>query len=342
METISPNLEIRLIEWQSQLRKTSLDPDDQEELRNHLEDIMHELVVSELPDDEIWMIAMKRIGSIFTIEKEYEKVNPDVRFRSNGILLIMGGIITLFLQAIFILLPVYFYQQDRIETSVVDSISFAGKWEILFYALAILLICLITVFVLKGRPIMKYLASLAVKLNIFSAFAAIIVISISGFCLIQLFQVGKSDSTSLVSSSFKTLTQIFYLGQFALIGYFLSISNKLNVRSLLAFSRKLNWKNALLLGSCAGIAVTFSFTYPIIYLPLIVGGPLFGLIGRMISFSVHARTNLFFSQVYIMILCGTELLGNHALVFTVYYFIFLSFMIGGYISKKAQEYYGNY
>lgn len=335
MDAALSYLNIKIVEWQLLLQQTTLTPDDQEELKIHLDDIIQELSQSNLNPDEIWVIAMKRIGPISTIEQEFEKINPDVRFRRNGMLLIYGAVVMLLLQCIFIFIPVYFFKENQKDIEIRSMGQGAGDfWPTLFYSLTLVLICLIFVFVIKGKSITNYISSIIIKLNVTSAFVSVAITIMSGYYLIQLMNIGTIDRTHLVAPAFKTLTQIFYLGQIAIISYFLLIGNKPGIRGMLSFNRKINWKSALFLGAGGGISVTFGYTYGIDYLPLIIGCPIFSIAGWMISHSKKPLINLFFCQLFIMLLWISEISGQHSFMFTEYYLITLFFLIIGFVSQK--------
>lgn len=335
MDATLPYINIKIVEWQSLLQRTTLNPDDQEELKNHLDDIIQELSQSNLTADEIWIIAMKRIGPISTIEQEFEKINPDVGFRKNGMLLIYGAVSMLLLQCIFIFIPVYLFKEYQKHNEIRDlGQGKAEIWPTLFYLLTFLLICLIFAFAIRGKAITKYMSLIVAKLNITSAFVSVAITIISGYYLIQLINIGAIDSTNLVAPAFKTLTQIFYLGQIAIISYFLLIGNRPSIRGLLSFNRKIDWKSALFLGAFGGISVTFGYTYGINYLPLIIGCPIFSIAGWMISHSNKPLINLFFCQLFIMLLWVSEIAGQHSFMFTEYYLITLFFLVIGFVSQK--------
>lgn len=339
METISTDLRTKIVEWQSKLRQTSLNEDDREELKNHLDDLIAELKEARLHDDEIWMLAMKRIGPLSTIEEEYGKVNPDLVFRKNGTLLIYGGMLMLFLQCVFILVPAYFYKHNQSDHGDFATIILLNKWSAIFYFLSILFVGTSVALIFKGKVIIKYLSPKVMHFNIFSALFAIFLVVCSGFCLIQLLEVGKTEASRAIASSFKTLTQFFYFGQVALVAYFLLIGNKRHIRGLLSFNRQINWKIALFLGICVGIAITFTFTYPVIYLPLLIGAPLLGVLGWMLSFSKRPIINLFCCQLYLMILCGSEIPGQHTFLFMAFYLFFLFFLFCGYSFQRFYNFF---
>ncbi|WP_316791343.1 permease prefix domain 1-containing protein [Pedobacter frigoris] len=333
-----PYLNVKIVQWQSRLERTSLNADDREELKAHLDDIIQELSQSGLSEDETWTVAMKRIGSITTIEEEFEKVNPDLGFRRTGTLLIIGAVSMLFFQALFILIPVFYYKQYQAGFKEMNLPGDIRLWPAIFYFLSLVLAGSFLVLIFKGRSLLKYLNTVALKLNTAPAFVAVLLTIISGFYLIQLLNVVGLDPTGFVSPAFKTLTQLFYFIQIILISYFFLVSSKNGVRGLLSFNRKINWKIALFLGASAGVAVTFGFTYHNAYLPVIIAFPLFVCIGWMLSYSSGVWLNLFCVQAYMMLLWASELSGQHSVIFTTYYLITLVFLLFGFISQKLVDF----
>jgi len=77
MDTTFTYLNQQKTSWKLRLSQTSISNEDQEELKGHLDDVIYELSENGLPDDEIWLLAMKRIGTIDTIESEFGKINPN-------------------------------------------------------------------------------------------------------------------------------------------------------------------------------------------------------------------------------------------------------------------------
>jgi hypothetical protein len=337
MGTTSPYISLKALEWQSNLAKTSLSTDDREELTAHMDDVITELIALGLSDEEVWAIAAKRIGSISTIESEFEKVNPDIPFRRNGLLMVYGAIIMLFLQSFFIMVPAFTFRNDQKENA---DLLFLGLrlWPIVFNILIVMLISIILIFIFKGKILARALSNFAFRLNIFSAFISAAVIVVSAFFTIQLIGLSEVDKLHTVAPKFKTLSQLFYLGLMGLIGYFLLIGNNRNVRTLLSFNRKLHWKTSLLLGGIACLAVIFSYTYGLAYLPLIIGCPLFAVLGWMVSFSKKKSINLFCSQLFLMLFLFSELGGRYVEMFTKYYFITLVFLLIGAFYQKTFDY----
>lgn len=334
MDSTFTNLNSKILEWYSQVERTSLNHDDQEELKVHLDDIIHELSELNLSEDEIWILAIKRIGSIALIEDEFEKINPDIRFRKNGILLVYGAVSMLLIQSIFILIPVFYFKKYMKTSSLRDLGNISHFWTFLFYSISVLLIFIILILAFNGRSIIKWLGLVVSKLNVLSAFISVSITIISGSYLIQLLGVSDIDTIGFSGSAFKTLTQIYYLGLIALVGYFLLISSNPGIRSMISFNRKIGWKTALFLGACAGVLVTFGYTYHINNLPLFIGIPLFGYLGWMVSYSKKPLINLFFSQMYIMILLCTGVSGEFSNIFIKYYSITLLALIAGFSYKK--------
>ncbi|MBC6112488.1 permease prefix domain 1-containing protein [Pedobacter fastidiosus] len=337
MGTTSSYISLKLAEWQSNLTRTSLTNEDREELTAHLEDMITELTELGLSEEEVWSVAAKRIGSISAIEAEFEKVNPDIPFRKNGLLMIYGAVIMLFLQSLFVVVPAFlfrvYHQQGARAVPSNDNI-----WPVAFNILTLSLIGIILAFTFKGRSLAKTISKLAFKLNILTAFISAAVVIVSGFFIIQLISLGELDTLHTTAPKFKTLTQIFYFGLIGLIGYFLLIGNNQPIRTLSVFNRKINWKTSLLLGGVACLAIIFSYTYAISYLPLFIGCPLFAALGWMISFSEKKGINLFCAQLPLILFCISELSGRYAHMFGKYYLITLCFLLTGALYQRTRNY----
>ena len=69
----SSNLKDRIENWKAEL-SGKLSPDDLDELQSHLEDNINELFGKRIPEDEVWLLAIHRMGSAETIRKEFLKV----------------------------------------------------------------------------------------------------------------------------------------------------------------------------------------------------------------------------------------------------------------------------
>jgi len=67
----------RLKSWRSELKGTNLTKEEQDELQNHMEDVLDELLSKGLSEDEAWIAAVHRIGEIRDIQIEYKKVQDD-------------------------------------------------------------------------------------------------------------------------------------------------------------------------------------------------------------------------------------------------------------------------
>ncbi|WP_293304111.1 hypothetical protein [Pedobacter sp. UBA5917] len=330
-------ISIKILQWQSDLDKTSLTADDREEITDHLEEIISELTGFGLSDEEVWTIATKRIGSISSIQAEFEKVNPDITFRKNGLLMIYGAVLVLFLQSVFIVIPAFVFKTRHLSP-VGTFTGYGNFWPLLFDILIFSLIGIILAFILRGNIITKLLSSYVLRLNVLSAMISAAIIIASGFFIIQLIDFGKMDMLHFIAPKFKTLTQFFYLGLITVLGYFLLIGNSPGIRTLLSFNRKINWKSALLLGAVACLAIIFSYTYGIPNLPLFIGCPLFGILGWMVSFSQKRVLNLFCIQFGLTLFWLSELNGFHMRMFSINHFIMLSFLLIGLFYQKAFGY----
>jgi hypothetical protein len=337
MGTTSAYLSLKVIEWQSNLARTSLTPEDREELTSHLDDVITELTELGLSDEEIWAIATKRLGAVSAIESEFEKVNPDIPFRKNGLLMVYGAVIMLLLQSFFILAPAFMFKAyHHPDTSAVPGHE--SIWPIIFNGLILILVCTIVALIFKGRTIAKTISATLLRLNIFSAFISAAIIIVSGFFIIQLIGFTALDPLHTAAPKFKVLTQIFYFGLTGLIEYFLLIGNNQRIRTLMVFNRKLNWKPSLLLGAVVCLAIIFSYTYPVPYLPLFIGCPLFATLGWMISFSDKKSINLFFGQLPLSLFCISELNGRYAGMFCSYYLVTVCFMLIGALYQNGRNY----
>jgi hypothetical protein len=336
MDTTVSYLTVKMIEWEAEVRKTLLTTEDQEELKTHLEDIIEELSPSNLSQEEIWTVAMNRIGSLPSIEREFIKVNPDVSFRKNSTILIYGAVLMLLFQSIFILLPAFIYNSSTRQTAI-NNLSDDTYWPIIYNSLIVFFVVVIIALIIKGKGIMKYFSRLVTKFNVIAAFVSVAIIISSAFFIIQLLNVRGHDNIGDVAPKFKIITQIFYLFIIGLIVYFLLINKRNEVRNILTFNRRITWKIALLIGAGAFIVVCFSYTYRILYLPLIIGCPLFAFIGWMLSYSDRKILNLFCSQLFIMFLSLSELSGMHSSIFISYYCITVICLIIGLNFKKVHH-----
>jgi hypothetical protein len=94
------NLDEQIIKWRDRLEKSqSLETKDIDELENHLREEINELSKSKLSEEEIFLIATRRLGSINILADEYEKINHGTKMR-NRISLIITGIL-IYLIAMF-------------------------------------------------------------------------------------------------------------------------------------------------------------------------------------------------------------------------------------------------
>jgi len=326
MDTTFTYLNQQKTSWKLRLSQTSISNEDQEELKGHLDDVIYELSENGLPDDEIWLLAMKRIGTIDTIESEFGKINPNISFRSNCMLLVYGALAFMFMQLIFILLPMYLFKVYAPQINTAGHIQ--PDWNILFYGLALTLLLLFSLIAFKGHQLISWIKSVLTHFSAGFAFLAITIIFSSAYLTIQLIDIH--------GVSFKTLSIFFYMGIMGIISYVLCLVNKIELRTIQAFNRRINWKTSMLIGVFAGLSVTLGYTYHINYLPAIIGCPLFALIGWMLSYSKNPLTNLFTAQLYIMGLWLSGITGEFATVFHIYYFIVLSFLIIGYLFGRSR------
>ncbi|MBN9606638.1 MAG: hypothetical protein J0G30_08510 [Actinomycetales bacterium] len=72
----TPDLEARLADWRAALtRDGSVDAEDAEELETHLRDSVAALAQAGLDDDEAFLIAVKRLGAVDAVTREYARVH---------------------------------------------------------------------------------------------------------------------------------------------------------------------------------------------------------------------------------------------------------------------------
>ncbi|SEN09038.1 hypothetical protein SAMN05192574_102423 [Mucilaginibacter gossypiicola] len=334
MDTAFSYLDRQIEGWKLSLSKTSISKDDQDELKGHLDDVINELSANGLPDDEVWLLAMKRIGSIDLIEAEFSKVTPDISFRKNCILLVCGASAFMFIQFIFILLPAYLIRQQ--SKQLINNVSGSTDWVTLFTGLALSILILAILLGLIGKRMVFRTKFLIRRFKVGFAFLVITVLLSSAFLTIQLIDLQGWNIPGEIKTSFKTLSIFFYMAIMIAIVYVVCLVDKIDLRTIQAFNRRINWKTALLIGILAGLAVTLGYTYHVSYLPAIIGCPLFAVIGWMISFSQKHIINLFTAQFYLMALWFSGILGEYASIFHFYYFTVLSFLIIGYIFGRSR------
>ncbi|MBN2590493.1 MAG: hypothetical protein JXA96_11580 [Sedimentisphaerales bacterium] len=74
------NLDEKIIKWRDSLRKSkSLETKDIDELEGHLRDEINELSGSKLSEQEVFLIATRRLGQTDILADEYAKVNTGAR-----------------------------------------------------------------------------------------------------------------------------------------------------------------------------------------------------------------------------------------------------------------------
>lgn len=334
MDTAISYLDQQIEGWKRSLSKTSISNDDQDELKCHLDDVIHELSTNGLPDDEVWLLAMKRIGSIDLIEAEFSKITPNISFRKNCILLVCGASAFMFIQFIFILLPAYLLKQQ--SQQLLNNVSVNTDWPAIFSGLALSILILFILVALVGNRIVSRIKFLIKHFSVGFAFLVITVLLASAYLTIQLIDIQELNVPGGFKTSFKTLSIFFYMAIMIVMMYVVCLVNKIDLRTIQAFNRRINWKMALLIGILAGLGVTFGYTYHVNYLPAIIGCPLFALIGWMVSFSQKPIINLFTTQLYLMGLWLSGIRGEYATIFHFYYFIVLSFLIIGYMFGRSR------
>lgn len=334
MDTTRSHLDQQIEGWKRSLSKTSISNDDQDELKCHLDDLVHDLRINGLPDDEIWLLAMKRVGSVDLIEAEFSKVTPNVRSRKNFILLVYGASAFMFMQFIFILLPAYLLKQESQQP--LKNASATTDLATTFLILVISLLILVLMLGLRGNRIVSHIKSTLARFSTGIAFLFIAVLLSSAYITIQLIDIQGLDIPHDFKTSFKTISIIFYMVLIIVSVYAACLAKNIELRTIQAFNRRINWKTALLIGILAGLSVTFGYTYHVNYLPAIIGCPLFALIGWMVSYSQKSLVNLFTAQLYIMGLWLSGINGVYASIFNFYYFIVLLFLIIGYFFGRSR------
>jgi hypothetical protein len=68
-------LESEIAEWRSFVEKGSIDDQDLEELETHLRDQITDLTSAGLADDEAFLIAVKRMGTVDELSREFAAEN---------------------------------------------------------------------------------------------------------------------------------------------------------------------------------------------------------------------------------------------------------------------------
>lgn len=333
MDTTTHYLRLKIAEWQLGLAGTSLEIEDQEELTAHLEDVLQDIGTLKLEPKEVWALAMGRIGNISAIEEEFGKVAPDKSFRKNGLFLIYGAVLMLLLQSVFIVAPAYFYR-SYLGDNLSQHLNNDFNWPVLFTSLIIILLIIILLLITKGKTITKSLSKLIIRANILSSVASILIVATSGFLIIQFLNLTAIDSDHTVTPIFKLLTQIFYFALICIIIYFLLLNNDPSPRTFRAFNRKITWKTALILGLITCFSIVFSFTYGVPLLPVIIGCPVFGVLGWMIGFSTQKFLNLFCTQFFLMLFWISELGSQHADLFTRNYLLTIASLFAGCFFQK--------
>lgn len=96
------NLQDQINNWVGHLKsEPSITESDSEELKSHLLDLIDELKKTGLDNEEAFLVASKRMGTIFELEADYEEVNkPLIQMRRS--LFILAGVLAYFLLYYFI------------------------------------------------------------------------------------------------------------------------------------------------------------------------------------------------------------------------------------------------
>jgi hypothetical protein len=96
------NLQEQINNWVGHLKsEPSITESDSEELKTHLLDLIDELKIAGLDEEEAFWVALKRMGSSFELEADYEEVNkPLIQMRRS--LFIVAGVLAYFLFYYFI------------------------------------------------------------------------------------------------------------------------------------------------------------------------------------------------------------------------------------------------
>jgi hypothetical protein len=97
------NLQERIVLWINDLNsKPYITEADSEELRTHLFDIIDDLKKAGLDEEEAFIIASRRLGSISDLEPNYQEVNNPVHQMRKS-LIILAGVLVYFLLYFFFL-----------------------------------------------------------------------------------------------------------------------------------------------------------------------------------------------------------------------------------------------
>ena len=90
------NLDEQIIKWRDSLEKSnSLKITDIDELENHLRDEINELRESKLSEQEVFLIATRRLGQTDNLADEYSKINKRRIFKQKVSWMILGILIYL-------------------------------------------------------------------------------------------------------------------------------------------------------------------------------------------------------------------------------------------------------
>lgn len=96
------DLQQQISNWVNRLKsESSVTESDTEELKSHLLDLMDELKEGGLDEEEAFIIASRRMGSLIDWEEDYKEVNnPIIQMRKS--LIILGGVLAYFLLYYFV------------------------------------------------------------------------------------------------------------------------------------------------------------------------------------------------------------------------------------------------
>ncbi len=96
------DLSAAILNWQDQLKRSPQFRDENlAELESHLRDAVERLQGQELSEEEAFMIATHRIGSVEQLETEYEKINRNPMNKiAHGLVLVFFSIACWFLWAL--------------------------------------------------------------------------------------------------------------------------------------------------------------------------------------------------------------------------------------------------
>jgi hypothetical protein len=337
------DLEQRIANWRLSVANTVLTPNDALELENHLRESFTELRSPVLNEDEAWLIATRRLGTVTVLNKEFKKVNTDFAVNKNWLMLLWGALGLLVLQALFINLPTLLYY---IKFTKNGSLTNDGFQTSAYYALA-LAVLIAAVFTVKHHETItrRFNASLALHssayaiggllLGLFAAFACFLNFSSA------VVKTGNYNSAML--QAFSTLVFVFYVMLIMLTAYFTIRYRHPDLSSLQKFGRNISPANALLLGFLAQVPIQFTHGIQIdgvtegnitIALTIILFLP----VGWLLSYSRKAIFNIVAAQLIPLTIFLFGFYVNEAarMIFLSFYLSMLLSLIAGFVTGRLK------